>query len=74
MMSLALSAPASVMPHPSAAAEGLHVFRRADGDDVLRRPRRADRGGAEPALPAENTITICWVPAVPDWASRTRPS
>ena len=74
MMSLALSAPTSAMPHPSAppngctfsAAPTVMTFFAVPGEPTVEAP--------EPELPAENTITICWVPAAPAWASRTSPS
>ena len=63
MMSLALSAPVSPMPQPSAPPNGLDALGAADGDDVLAGPGRPTVFAPEPPLPAAKTMTISWLPA-----------
>ena len=71
-MSRALSAPASVTPQPSmplgrtpsAAPTVITFLAVALGVDGA-------RSREPPSLPAANTSTISWLPAVPDCASRT---
>ena len=74
MMSFALLAPVSGTPHPSVAPIGrtlsdaptVITFFAVPGAPIVFPPA--------PALPAEKIFVICWLPATPGCASRTRKS
>src|ERR1035437_8240681 len=74
MMSLALSAPLSVRPQLSDPPKGCTFSHVPTVITFLAVPGVPTLLVDGPLLPAAKTMTICWLPLVAYWASRTKAS